>query len=85
MSDPVTSARARRARDPRSPTIWCGIPELPYAIRNSEFGIRNSEIEIRNPEKRQIMVRSAAFRSNPRKHWPESGSQEIFMVRYFPP
>lgn len=22
---------------------WCGIPELPYAIRNSEFGNRNSE------------------------------------------
>lgn len=23
-------------------STWCGIPELPYAIRNSEFGIRNS-------------------------------------------
>lgn len=28
----------------RGPRIsWCGIPELPYAIRNSEFGNRNSE------------------------------------------
>jgi hypothetical protein len=23
-------------------STWCGIPELPYAIRNSEFGNRDS-------------------------------------------
>lgn len=37
-----TGLGSARARDPRSPTIWCGIPDLPYAIRNSEFGNRDS-------------------------------------------
>lgn len=40
-----------RPRPPRPPapairgavSTWCGIPELPYAIRNSEFGNWNSE------------------------------------------
>lgn len=97
MSDPAIYIELRgttrhvppRYIRPRPPRPRSAVPNhmVRYSgspIRHTEFGIRNSEIEIRNPEKRQIMVRSAAFRSNPRKHWPESGSQEIFMVRYFP-
>ena len=45
---PYVRPRYIRPRPPapaiRGPRIsWCGIPELPYAIRNSEFGNRNSE------------------------------------------
>lgn len=45
---PHVRPRYIRSRPPapaiRGPRIsWCGIPELPYAIRNSEFGNRNSE------------------------------------------
>ena len=47
MSHPVTPAQdppARAPRPPRDPRIsWCGIPDPPYAIRNSEFGNPNSE------------------------------------------
>ena len=43
MSHPVTPARARRARDPRSQDLmvrYSKIPHTPYGIRNSE--IRNA-------------------------------------------
>ena len=39
---------------PRGPaTSWCGIPDLAYAIRNSEFGIPESGIGVQ----RFLMVR----------------------------
>jgi len=47
MSHPVTPAQDPPARAPRPPPrsrfSWCGIPDFPYAIRNSEFGNRDSE------------------------------------------
>ena len=59
---------------------------LVAVFRNlhTPYGIRNSGIGIRDLEKRQIMVRSAAFRSAPRKHWPECGSQESSWCGIFP-
>ena len=41
MSDPVTSARARRARDPRSQDLMVRYSGTP--IRHTEFGIRKLE------------------------------------------
>ena len=58
------------------------ISHMPYGIRNSEFGIPESGIG--NSEKRQIMVRSDAFRWNPRKHWSECGSQISSWCGIFP-
>ena len=47
MSHPVTSPsiipKSVSGSPPRSPISWCGIPDPPYAIRNSEFGNRDSE------------------------------------------
>lgn len=40
MSDPVTSARSRRARDPRSQDLMVRYSGTP--IRHTEFGIRES-------------------------------------------
>lgn len=45
MSDPVTSARARRARDPRSRGYMVRYSGSP--IRHTEFGIRKLEFGIR--------------------------------------
>jgi hypothetical protein len=47
MSHPVTPRQDPPARaprpPPRSPFSWRGIPDFPYAIRNSEFGNPKSE------------------------------------------
>ena len=53
---------------------------MPYGIRNSEFQNRESG----NSEKRQIMVRSDAFRWTTRKHWSECGSQISSWCGIFP-
>ena len=83
MSHPVTPRQDPAHVRPRGPAIsWCGIPGFPYAIRNSEFGIPESGIG--NSEKRQIMVRSDAFRWTPRKHWSECGSQISSWCGIFP-
>ena len=47
MSHPVTPGPREAHVRPRGPlTSWCGIPDSPYAIRNSEFGIPESGIGV---------------------------------------
>jgi hypothetical protein len=79
MSDPVTPARARRARDPRSQDLmvrYSKIPHTPYGIRNSEIRNANTPIPhhgaglswpiIRGCEWSGRMERFRPFRFQPR-------------------
>jgi hypothetical protein len=65
MSHPPRRPPADLMCPPSPGTSWCGIPKLPYAIRNSEFGIPESGIGVQrflhamkdSPLTRWIMVR----------------------------
>ena len=60
MSHPVTPGSCAARARPRGPaTSWCGIPDLAYAIRISEFGIPESGIGVQgilHPSKDSLLT-----------------------------
>lgn len=80
MSHPVTHSSCAAHVRPRDPRVHGAV----FRNLHTPYGIRNSETGIRDLETGQFLLRPVLFRSDPRKHWPESGSGNSSWCGIFP-